>query len=103
MYRITNAFDMPGLPIRLKTKGFDHLVKKKRLQGKKVARIPLRPPAVIRRYPLTGGAEANDGAPDGPQGNETHNKPEATRRGAPKKLGRIQSILSLTLFDIGNI
>ena len=31
----------------------------------------LRVPGPIRKYPFTGGAEAFDGAPDGPQGNET--------------------------------
>ena len=59
----------------------------------------LRAPGLRRKYPLTGGAEAHNGTPDGtteqdfegPDGkNQRH-----LRRGAPGSKGRIQSILSL--------
>ena len=34
----------------------------------------LRVPGLIRKYPFTGGAEADDGAPDGPAGDEVHDE-----------------------------
>jgi len=42
-------------------------VEKNRISSKKGLRVR----AAIRKYPLTGGAEAHGGAPDGPHGNET--------------------------------
>ena len=46
---------------------------------------PLRTPGAIRKYPLTGGAEAHNGAPDGPHGNETQKNIRGNRGGARRK------------------
>jgi hypothetical protein len=56
----------------------------------------LRTQAPNRKHPFTGGAEANDGAPDGPDGNETQNKIRGRHGEArQKRQGASQSILSL--------
>ena len=56
----------------------------------------LRVRAANRKYPFTGGAEAHNGAPDGPHGNETQNKHQRqTRRGAPESYGASHLVLSL--------
>jgi len=45
----------------------------------------LRVRAAIRKYPLTGGAEAHNGAPDGPHGNETQTNIRGRHGGARQK------------------
>ena len=64
----------------------------------------LRVPVPNRKYPLTGGAEAHNGTPDGPaapsQGNEAERKPEVIEAGRAERLGRTLSLLLSTLFDI---
>jgi hypothetical protein len=76
------------------------------LAGKKYdlsAKKPLRPPAPIRKYPLTGGAEA-------PTGSQTGRGRDAAAREAPKtetdEAGRAQKKVAqsvrfcLSLFEI---
>lgn len=64
----------------------------------------MQPPAPIRKYPLTGGAEALDGAPTGradkKAGNEADNTPEAFEAGRAKEKRAHPVNFVSTLFEI---
>ncbi|MEO3414297.1 hypothetical protein AAFO92_06565 [Roseovarius sp. CAU 1744] len=67
----------------------------------------LRGAAAIRKYPLTGGAEAHNGTPDGMSGTHSQGSPgkntEVTDAGCAKKNGALRVDFVSTLFEIASI
>lgn len=75
----------------LKNRAMTFLRQKMQVSPKK----PLRGPDPNRKYPLTGGAEVPTGRQTGHTATRRKTKQRWMRPGAPKKLGRTLSILSL--------